>query len=106
MAMNGAGLEAYLAAAALRLESLFPVVLTVDGEDYVGTGGGTLEREDITEGGFLDEGKRLVRVRKAVLASAPSIGDLVAVDGLEVRVVSVSDKEWDVCWPFELEPVR
>lgn len=106
MGLSGTDYEAYLEAAAIKMESLFPVVLTFGGEDYAATGGGVLSTEDAEPGGFEENGRQLVRVRKSLMATPPDVGDKVSVDGAERRVTLVSAREWDIAWHLELELLR
>lgn len=106
MGLTGTDYQSYLETAAIRLESLFPATLTVDGTDYAATCAGVMQSEDVEPGGFDLSGSWNVRVRKSLLATAPAIGDEVDLDGTTLRVLRVNDREFDIAWTLELENLR
>ena len=88
------------------LEAMFGSVLVWNGDDYPCACGGARMSADLEDGGFFERGARVVRVRKDVMEDAPELGTVVEVDGVRVRVVGVSVREWDVAWGLEMEAER
>ena len=88
------------------LESMFPSVLVWDGVEFVCAGSGARVESAREAGGYVEGGTRMVRVSKDLMAVAPELGAVVALDGEDVRVAGVSAREWDVAWVLELEPLR
>lgn len=98
--------EAFLKRSQAALESLFPGILVVDGVEYICAGSGARLESGREAGGYVLSGARKVRVSKDDLAVAPALGQAVELDGEELRVESVSQREWDVAWTLELVPRR
>ena len=101
------GLEnfgAFMAKAADALETVFPAVLVMDSVSYVVASSGALERESAADDGWAEDFTARVRLKKAAFATEPEKGKVVTLDGVSLRIVSVSSRAWDVCWHIELEP--
>ena len=114
MALDAAGrgmsgssdFAAFLEKGQQALESLFPAVLVWDGVEYLCAGSGARVESSREPGGFVKSGDRSVRVSKELMPAAPALGDVVALDGEDLRVSAVSLREWDVAWSIQLEPKR
>ena len=57
-------------------------------------------------GVFVESGARRCRVLKSAMAVPPAMGEVVELEGEEVRCVAVAERDWDVAWNIELEPLR
>ena len=88
------------------LESIFPGTLEWDGAEYTCVNSGSRNKSELESGGFVSSGTRQVRVLKTSMIVAPDIGQVMTLDGMEVRCVGVSEREWDIAWHLELEPER
>jgi len=98
--------ESLLTRGQAMLESIFPGVLIYEDVSYVCANGGSRNETELEDGGFVRSGTRQVRVSKADMVTPPLIGAVVVLDGVDVRVIGVSEREWDVAWHLELEPER
>jgi hypothetical protein len=88
------------------LEDLFPGVLLMDAVEYACVNSGARTGNELEEGGFVENGTRQCRVLKSAMAVPPAIGEMVELDGEEVRCLAVAERDWDVAWNIELEPLR
>ena len=84
-----------------------PLEVMVDaGDTYACVNSGTRNESGLEEGGFVSSGTRQVRVSKSAMVTAPALGSVMVLDGVDVRCVGVGEREWDVAWHLELEPER
>ncbi len=88
------------------LESLFGGRLIWDGVSYDCVCSGARMGDQLEDGGFVETGVRNVRVLKSAMIEAPCIGELLLLDDVEVRLVEVGDRKWDVAWHLQFQPVR
>ena len=100
------GFASFLTRGQELLESLFPGVLVWQSVSYDCASSGARMGDYLEDGGFVETGTRNVRVFKTAMLIPPTVGELLTLDGDEVRLVEVGDREWDVCWHLQCEPVR
>ena len=104
--MAAESFESLLARGQSMLEELFPGVLVYAGDTYACVNSGSRNESELEEGGFVSSGTRQVRVSKSAMVTAPALGSVMVLDGVDVRCVGVGEREWDVAWHLELEPER
>jgi len=100
------GFANFLTRGQALLESLFPGVLVWDGNTYMCASSGARGSDELEVGGFVDTGTRNVRVLKDSMSTPPAVGTRVVLDDLQVRVTEVGEREWDVAWHLQCEPIR
>ncbi|MGJ8677219.1 MAG: hypothetical protein ACSHX0_06860 [Akkermansiaceae bacterium] len=85
------------------LEDFFPGVLVVDGEEYGCTCYGITRSGSHEAGGFIESLPSMIRVRKEIISESPVVGDMVQLNGVEVRVVSTDERVWEGSWCLRVE---
>lgn len=100
------GFRSFLTRGQIFLEELFEAELIWDGVTYVCANSGARMGDELEDGGFVESGSRNVRVLKERMGIPPLIGDLLTLNGEEVRLIEVGDRPWDVSWHLQLSPVR
>ena len=88
------------------LEGLFGGQLTWNGVTYNCANSGARMGDELEDGGFVETGIRNVRVSKLSMANPPSVGEAMLLNGQQVRLVEVGDREWDVAWHLQFQPIR
>lgn len=88
------------------LEGLFGGQLLWKGVNYACANSGARLGDQLEDGGFIETGIRNVRVSKENMAKPPKIGDLMVLNGQDVRLIEIGDREWDVAWHLQFQPVR
>lgn len=98
--------QGFLNRGQLFLQSLFPATLAYNGVEFACASSGARKGEDLEEGGFVETGGRNVRILKSQMEYPPQHGERITLDGIELRVVEIGDRPWDVSWHLYCVPLR
>jgi hypothetical protein len=100
------GYRSFLTKGQAFLEDLFGGKLVWNGRNYSCANSGSRNGDQLEDGGFVEVGNRNVRILKTSMVAPPVIGELMFLNDQEVRLVEIGDREWDVAWHFQFQPVR
>ena len=99
-----AGRAGFLEQSQIALESMFPGVVIYGASTFPCARSGDDRSERWEAGGAEEDARVVVRVRSVYVPSGGfSMGELLELDGRELRVVSCLLEPLDVAWSVELE---
>lgn len=102
--MDPSDVAAFALQGGLMAEQLNEGQITIGNTTYPAAVGRAPLEEQVTGGGFVTEGQRLVRVRKAVLPTMPPVGTKATIEGRVWVVKSATGKDLDPKWTLRMEP--
>lgn len=90
-----------------RLEVLSPGTVTISGTEYGCTTSGVAKRKFLRDGREVESRELMIRLRKALHASEPTIGQVITYrdeEGTESewRIAEVRDRPEEVAWTLRL----
>ena len=106
MGFDRDGIAAFAAKLQTALESFFPGVLEMDGEEFGVACSGGDKTGGLESGGMLEEMGQLVRLDKSVHPEKPKLGARVSLNGVSGRIVSVGVREYSGAWSLRINLAR
>lgn len=104
MPLNASSRERLLGRNQGVIEGLFPATVTIGETVYACAETSDMVTDEFGEGGRVSTTRRVIRIRKDVLASAPARGTVVTMDdGAQLRIVDSDTARHDVAWTLVLE---
>lgn len=103
--MNPSDVAAFAVQGGLAAEALHAGTVTIGATNYTASIGRAPLEISTGEGGMIYEGQRLVRIRKAVLATAPAVGSRMTIENRVWEVKSCTSTPMDPKWTIRLEPL-
>lgn len=105
MALDATGFAAFASGVVTAIESIWGCTCLIGTTGYAAARRGARRSSQAVEGAIMAELDEVFRVRKAVLATVPSVGTKIIVTPDTFRVVETRERPSDPCWWLGCEQV-